>query len=603
MALSHGVFRLLPWTSSLGGKIAPDMLVSTAPHKSPVMGSAPLQLLKRKRSDNHEIFTVIDEPPAKRHQSSNQLPLTELNGSNTANLPTPPSQDEASPNSAPSAPTKTNVLSKSTTTQNAIHDQENPSKRASLPPKPANVDINVLRQSLDAQLSLEVLLKHNELRLIDQEIAKCQVALEQLRRCAEVPYPGSSVNGISQSVSDGSGFAVPYSGTGPPPASPAPWGVADGPYSRHYAKWLLPDPRFDGGESPDLPPPNASAESRYTRGTFTENGYVAGKSRAQRGSMSTRLASLPNGYPVVKEKAGPMIIKRKSDNKQVKLVCLDCRRFDFSSTQGFINHCRIAHTRTFASHDAAAEACGEPVDVDEAGAIIGVTTPNETPIIINPGSVHPLIRTAHTIEKTAPLCSETPSKVAKSKKGHSAASSSPFKASPATPHLSSMLADLGSKLNLDQIVGDAKTTVDLSEFMSEGESEDEDASEGPQVGTGARLPARTTMPQAASQRPTSSKRHDMPMSRDMDVSTPTKLSHAPAQYQTFLPSALPLEESGATDLMHMDDNLSPVTVESHQAPSLKQRDRVLPPTIVSLNPGGKRQNSKSRKAGNQKKGN
>ncbi|KAF3404282.1 hypothetical protein DPV78_002219 [Talaromyces pinophilus] len=667
MALSHGVFRLLPWTSSLGGKIAPDMLVSTAPHKSPVMGSAPLQLLKRKRSDNHEIFTVIDEPPTKRLQSSNQLPLTELNGNNTANLPTPPSQDEASPDSAPSDPIKTNVASKSTTTQNAIHDQENPSKRASLPPKPANIDINVLRQSLDAQLSLEVLLKHNELRLIDQEIAKCQVALEQLRRCAEVPYPGSSVNGISQSVSDGSGFAVPYSGTGPPPASPAPWGVADGPYSRHYAKWLLPDPRFDGGESPDLPPPNASAESRYTRGTFTENGYVAGKSRAQRGSMSTRLASLPNGYPVVKEKAGPMVIKRKSDNKQVKLVCLDCRRFDFSSTQGFINHCRIAHSRTFASHDAAAEACGEPVDVDEAGAIIGSTTPNEPPIIVNPGSVHPLIRTAHSIDKTiVPLCSETLAKVAKSKKGHSATSSSPFKASPATPHLSSMLADLGSKLNLDQIVGDAKTTVDLSEFMSEGESEDEDASEGPQVGTGARLPARTTMPQAASQRPTSSKRHDMPMSRDMDVSTPTKPSHAPAQYQTFLPSALPLEESGATDLMHMDDNLSPVTVESHQAPSLvsdneddefeaasdsdnfssrssddghddedddddieveddeasttstktthevtsfrrnqdkKQRDRVLPPTIVSLNPGGKRQNSKSKKAGSQKKGN
>ena len=35
----------------------------------------------------------------------------------------------------------------------------------------------------------------------------------------------------------------------------------------------------------------------------------------------------------------------------------------------------------------------------------------------------------------------------------------------------------------------------------------------------------------------------------------------------------------------------------------KQRERVLPPTIVSLNPGGKRQNSKSKKAGNQKKGN
>lgn len=647
-------------------KIAPDMLVSTAPHKSPIMGTAPLQVPKRKRTDNPEIFTVVNEPPAKRVQSSNQIPATELNGSNNpANLPTPPRQDEGCPNSAPATSTETTVASKPT--NSAPREQENPSKRAGLPLKPTNVDLGMLRQSLEAQLSLEVLLKHNELRLIDQEIAKCQVALEQLRRCAEVPYPGSSVQGISQSVSDGSGFAIPYSGTGPPPASPAPWGVAEGPYSRHYAKWLLPDPRFDGGESPDLPPPHASlAESRYTRGTFTENGYVAGKSRAQRGSMSTRLASLPNGYPVVKEKAGPMVIKRKSDNKQVKLVCLDCRRFDFSSTQGFINHCRIAHSRTFASHDAAAEACGEPVDVDEAGAIVGGTTPNEPPVVAaNPGSVHPLIRTAHTIEKpTAPLCSETPSKAVRPKKG---TPSAPFKASPATPHLSSMLAGLGSKLNLDEIVDDAKKTVDLSEFISEGESDDDDASEEPQLGTGARLPARTTMPQTAGQRPTSSKRHDMPMSQEMDVSTPSRVSHAaPEQFQSFFPSALPLEESGATHLMHMDDNLSPVTVESHQAPSLvsdneddefeaasdsdsfssrssddehddqdddndieveddeasttstktthdvtsfrrnqdKKRDRVLPPAIVSLNPGGKRQTlTKSKKAGDQRKGN
>ncbi|EED23979.1 conserved hypothetical protein [Talaromyces stipitatus ATCC 10500] len=668
MALSHGVFRLLPWTSSLGvNKIAPEMLVSTAPHKSPAMGSAPLQLLKRKRTDNHEIFTVIDEPHAKRRlESSNQLPLTELNGINTASLPTPPSHDEASPDSASSAPIKTSIEPMSTSSQSDIHEKENPSKAA------ATIDMNALRQSLDAQLSLEVLLKHNELRLIDQEIAKCQVALEQLRRCAEIPYPGSSVQGLSQAVSDGSGHAVPYSGTGPPPVSPAPWGVADGPYSRHYSKWLLPDPRFDGGESPDLPPtPNTASESsRYTRGTFTENGYVAGKSRAQRGSMSTRLQSLPNGYPVVKEKAGPMVIKRKSDNKQVKLVCLDCRRFDFSSTQGFINHCRIAHSRTFASHDAAAEACGEPVDVDEAGAIIGGggggsgggTTPNEPPIVSNPGSVHPLVRTAHTVTPT-PLPIATPvSKVAKPKKNHTRTPSSPFKASPATPHLSCLLSDLGSKLNLDEIVADAKTPVDLSEFMSEGESDDEGDSEGTKVSPGARLPARTTMPQAsASQRPTSSKRHETSQALD---STPSKVSASVQYPQAFLPSALQLEESGG--LIHMDDNLSPVTVESHQAPSLvsdneddeygaasdsdnfssrssddghdddeddddieveddeasttskktthevttfkrsqeKKRERVLPPAIVSLNPGGKRQNPpKSKKAGNPKKGN
>jgi hypothetical protein len=64
--------------------------------------------------------------------------------------------------------------------------------------------------------------------------------------------------------------------------------------------------------------------------------------------------------------AGLVIQKRKSDGLVIKLVCLDCRRENFSSALGFITHCRIAHDRSFASHDAAADACGEPVEVDEA---------------------------------------------------------------------------------------------------------------------------------------------------------------------------------------------------------------------------------------------
>src|SRR5207244_3405736 len=34
-----------------------------------------------------------------------------------------------------------------------------------------------LRQAIDSQFSLEILLKHNELRLIEQELAKCQIAM------------------------------------------------------------------------------------------------------------------------------------------------------------------------------------------------------------------------------------------------------------------------------------------------------------------------------------------------------------------------------------------------------------------------------------------
>jgi ADA HAT complex component 1 len=161
----------------------------------------------------------------------------------------------------------------------------------------------------------------------------------------------------------------------------------------------------------------------------------------------------------------------------------------------------------------------------------------------------------------------------------------------------------------------------------------------------------------------------MPGSDGLDLSTPTRFSNAPVSYnQSFVPSVLQLDESGATKLIHIDDSLSPVTVESHQAPSLvsdneddefevasdsdnfssrssndglsadededddieveddeastaskktthevttfkrsqeKKRERVLPPAVVSLNPGGQRQNAtvKSKRARNHKKTN
>src|SRR5208282_692912 len=51
----------------------------------------------------------------------------------------------------------------------------------------AAVSLDTLRDAIESQLSLEILLKHDELRLINQEMAKCQIALEQLRRCHLIP--------------------------------------------------------------------------------------------------------------------------------------------------------------------------------------------------------------------------------------------------------------------------------------------------------------------------------------------------------------------------------------------------------------------------------
>lgn len=48
---------------------------------------------------------------------------------------------------------------------------------------------NVIQQ----QINLEILLKRNEVRLIDHELTNCRTALEHLRRCTEIPYPATKL--------------------------------------------------------------------------------------------------------------------------------------------------------------------------------------------------------------------------------------------------------------------------------------------------------------------------------------------------------------------------------------------------------------------------
>ncbi|KAL3459892.1 hypothetical protein BJX64DRAFT_278809 [Aspergillus heterothallicus] len=579
-------------------------MIATAPHcAAPGVNGFAIPQLKRKRSDSSDSAIARDAPVASKFRTEDP-----------SHKPTP-SQQQASTTTkddAASIPTETPT---GRTSERAVADSSSGSPNGGHPDPSASrdsqkatarrVDVDRLRETLEAQLSLEVLLKHNELRLIDQEIAKCQVALEQLRRCAEIPYPGSQAAGLSQSVSAGTGISVWGSGNGPAPLSPAPWGVVDGPYTRHYSRWLLPDPRFDGGELEPMTPMGIGAttpmEGRSTRGNPIDTAYLAGKTtRPQRGSTGAKLQSLPSGYPAPKERAGPMIIRRKSDNVLVKLICLDCRRDNFSSTQGFINHCRIAHNRNFASHDAAAVASGEPVEVDEAGAVVGGKS-EPTTTGVNPGFVHPLIRSAHVIESTTPrtLSASDPSKRASQSRSLSAvetpcitpsytplepktplmakATNEAFTASDDTPHLSSLMKLRGVGLDLGQLVGEAKTTVDLDGYSSEeGESESEPptpsaeakASSKPLATRAGRQPMRTTASQTASERPDGHKGIE-------------KSNHKPLSLETLTPTrpSVPYQSPyGPTDsemngLRDVDGvELSPNTVESNQAPSLVSDD-------------------------------
>ncbi|KAF2142523.1 uncharacterized protein K452DRAFT_297791 [Aplosporella prunicola CBS 121167] len=347
-----------------------------------------------------------------------------------------------------------------------------------------------LQQAIETHFDQEILLKHNELRLIEQELAKCQVALEQLRRCHVIPYPGTDA--ASTDVSRGVGASLEPRQGYTAPESPAPWGVTDGPYSRHYAKWLIPDPKFDSVPVASLQSSRSSSgpsEGRATRGSLAEL-PVAGKSRSSRASAGSKLQAL--GDPSA-PKIDPLLHRRSTDGKWVRLFCHhpDCRHSNFSNTQGFLNHCRIKHNQKFESHDQAAVECGVPVDVNELGVVVpnnNEPAPQTPAAATHPNGpfVHPLIRSNPPTKPADVLARRIPPR----KKSQAAPpdscdaaqtpqpkakQNSSFVPSPQTPYMSALLQKQGFDGDLNQLVDFARTKVDLAELDASESSDDEPA--------------------------------------------------------------------------------------------------------------------------------
>ncbi|KAF2972432.1 hypothetical protein GQX73_g1070 [Xylaria multiplex] len=467
-------------------------------------------------------------------------------------------------------------------------------------PSPFNVE--KAKEAIEEQFSLEILLKHDELRLINQELAKCQVALEQLRRCHLIPYPVNTPTPEQMlNVAAGSGPSLqPKFGDKLPQWAP-PFGVTDGPYARHYAKWLIPDPKFDGIQ-PEKPTHADSwrvrpaIEGRSTRNSFTDFSASQGKGRPSRGSAGQKLQALSSGYPPPKDKSGPCVLKR-SDGQTVKLVCIDCNRENFSSTQGFINHCRIAHKRDFKSHEEAAVHCGHPIEVAEVppkGAVVEEkpTGPSAPPS----GLAHPFTHASGMTDSEA--CFSVVRRIQQSlelyqqgnvnrvssgatvsdKSARLGATIKPapgFSPSTDSPNLSRLLQSRGFGGNLGALVKDAKTKVDFDQLSSptDDESEDREMST-PSMVTGSRpvpsqatpgmrVPARAVMaPVSTTTRPSSSKgtlAHPMPYVTP--IPTPTQRSVTRSR-----------PEMGIDEDMLDVTELSPNTAVSNNAPSLVSDD-------------------------------
>lgn len=461
---------------------------------------------------------------------------------------------------------------------------------------PVAAGLDEARDAIRYQFGLEILLKHDELRLINQELAKCQVALEQLRRCHLIPYPVTCPTPEQMlEISSGKGPAVRGALGQAVPQWAAPFGVVEGPYARHYAKWLIPDPKFDGIE-PEWHPVadngrgRASAEGRTTRNSVVDFASLGGKSRPARG-VGSKLHSLSSGYAQPKDKAGPCVLKR-SDGQTVKLVCIDCHRENFSSTQGFINHCRIAHRRDFKSHEEAAVHCGHAIDTGDSAAPAAVPEEKEkvaaAPAPRPSGLVHPLANAQLTEQQAysalqsriaaslelyhqgkLPGVSSIPSATTASSGAAETTDKTSFAGDASTPFLSRLMKKRKFDGNLADLVRDAKQKVALDEMLSP--SEDSEDMDGPAVdGTSAtrapvvmRMPARaisSPAPLAPVTRPASSKGR----SPHMGFASP--------------PVSVPDKDEDHTvrrlhhDAMDLDADMSPSTLVSNNAPSLVSDD-------------------------------
>ncbi|KAF2280569.1 uncharacterized protein EI97DRAFT_368224 [Westerdykella ornata] len=351
--------------------------------------------------------------------------------------------------------------------------------------------LSSVRQAIEAQFNLEILVKHNELRVIEQELAKCQVALEQLRRCSLIPFPGTQ--GPSQDVLRGVGAAIQPPTGYTTPQFAAPWGVTDGPYTRHYAKWLLSDPRFDPIPEHVLAQQSQASfgygEGRTTRGSFADF-CATGKARTSRTSTGTLKLQALGENPPPAPKIDPLLHKRSTDGQWVRLYCAECGHSNFSNTQGFLNHCRIKHLQVFKSHDQAAIACGIPVDVNEAGQPVTATEPPSTvattpaatsiPTPVAPGSVHPLVRSDPP--QSAPDVHREFDAPPRSKASESRPTRKvDFTQSSSTPYLNSLLAKRGFEGDLKGLVESARTRVDLSSLEPSDEDKDVSVSATPTV--------------------------------------------------------------------------------------------------------------------------
>lgn len=181
--------------------------------------------------------------------------------------------------------------------------------------------IRKIQKTIEDEFNLEILLKHRELGMIDDEMAKCEAQMIALRNHYEIS-PDYSL------------------------------AVEPTNFTRQYLTLL--QESFLQAKSIQLAAKSAKEEEHPPK--IADSGY---RTRSQTSSLR------PVGMNLARINE---CLYRRADGVLVKLTCNQCGRCNFSSAQGFLNHNRIAHGSEFASQDDAALTCGTVLEDAEQDA-------------------------------------------------------------------------------------------------------------------------------------------------------------------------------------------------------------------------------------------
>lgn len=205
-----------------------------------------------------------------------------------------------------------------------------------------------LRNIITTEFDLEIHLKSQEVRAIDEEIAKIHSLMLQIKNAYEL-NPATVVK----------------------PNDTVP------EFVEHYAQFLDAKPTPKPPAIPVYDLGNSTEADGMRKRHYSFNHHLSSPAKILRSHSFTtnerpsRLRKPPPGVDTSDLRAAlskPKCIIRRNDGILVRLVCPNCNRDNFGSAQGFINHCRISHALELTTHEAAAMTCGVEIEAqDELG--------------------------------------------------------------------------------------------------------------------------------------------------------------------------------------------------------------------------------------------